>query len=71
MMDTVPLPHTPRAHARHTNGIPCGCATELRGAMLCPLCAAAYDAMEVLSFVRWRCYDCSCGWRNVWTEGEK
>ncbi len=54
--------HTPRAHARHTDGVPCGCVTDLsRPAVLCQWCWAAYVPEEIVEFPVWRCYDCGGG----------
>ena len=60
----VNVRHTPRAHAKHKDGVPCGCWTgeETERTTSCPMCGATYQLSEVLSFLLWRCYDCSAGW---------
>jgi hypothetical protein len=59
-----PTAKTPDAHARHSNGIPCGCWDgELQPTVTCDFCGATYLLSEVLSFPVWRCYDCGTAWR--------
>lgn len=73
LLDNQPIPtkdrqvwdpkrHTPSSHVEHK--LPnCGCWTGGDVYLLCK-CGAAYGD-EVLSFSRWRCYDCSRMWYTI------
>jgi len=52
---------TPKAHKKHTDGIPCGCWTGQKNVTSCRWCGACYDALEVVEFRVFRCYDCGGG----------
>lgn len=52
---------TPKAHKKHTDGIPCGCWTGQKNVTICRWCGACYDAWEVVEFAVFRCYDCGGG----------
>ena len=52
--------HIPLSHKTHTDGIPCGCATDLDSKELkirCD-CGAVYLWTEVITFPIFTCYDC-------------
>lgn len=51
------IPETPRAHWKHSDGVPCGCWEGEGDAVLC-LCGVAYQPAEVAEFSNFRCYDC-------------
>jgi len=50
-------PRTPFSHAKHTNGVPCGCWVGEGDAIICS-CGAAYIRQEVETFGTFICYDC-------------
>jgi hypothetical protein len=60
MSETINL-RTPKAHKKHTDGTPCGCWTGQKNATSCRYCGACYDALEVVEFAVFRCYDCDGG----------
>jgi hypothetical protein len=55
--------HTPRAHVleSHQSGGNCGCSLIGTTDYFLCTCGAAYTT-EMLSFPKWRCYDCGRRW---------
>ena len=62
-------PATPKAHKKHTNGVPCGCWTGTGSSISCRCCGASYELAEVQGFPRWQCYD--CGASVYWKSAER
>lgn len=62
-------PTTPKAHKKHTDGVPCGCWTGTGSSISCRHCGASYELAEVQSFPRWQCYD--CGASVYWNSAER
>ncbi len=62
-VEAEPVPFTPLAHAQHRPEMSCGCYTGQPGQQRTHCtCGAAYDMLEVVTFTRWRCYDCGTIW---------
>lgn len=51
-------PATPKAHKKHTNGVPCGCWTGGGSSISCRYCGASYELAAVQELPHWQCYDC-------------